>query len=247
MRLENYINEVNTDKLNKIQSVFQKIPNDSPESIANYVVNTFKILGIKPNKKGCTYLSGPMTNLPDDNWPTFINAGKYLKGKVINPADPHGKLIKKSKKDFKWMDYMTEDLYGMLECDKIVLLPGYSRSTGAIVEVVVGKKLLGIKPKLFRDVVGESKYMKFVKEVKEQYISDGNEKGYYSTIEPMLLSKSEIKAAKHVVQFMPESTMNEGITDIIKNIGEYIKNITSKGLLKLIGMILNKSGIRKLT
>ena len=251
MRLEQYLNEkiINTDKLEKIKSVFSKIPSSTPESISDYIVNALTVFGIKGEKGGYTYISGPMTNLPDDNWPTFIYAEKYIGGKVVNPAKPHGTILKKAKENFTWYDYMIEDVYQLVKCKKIVLLPGYSKSTGAITEMLIGKKLLGISPKELKKMIGAKKYDLFVEDVKQQYLKDGNDKGYYSVIEPMLVSKSESEASKYVKTFIPERKeehINEGILDSIKGFTEYIKDGSLKSILKLIGLILNKTGIKKI-
>ena len=159
MRLHNYLNErnINIDKLEKIKKVFSDVPSSNPSSVSNYIVNALNLFNIKKEKGNCTYISGPMTNLPDDNWPVFIYAEKYINGKSVNPAKPHGSILKKPKSSFKWVDYMTEDIYDMVKCDKIVLLPGYSKSTGATVEIEIGKKLLGIKPKELKKMLNSIK------------------------------------------------------------------------------------------
>ena len=253
MKLYNYINEriINTTKLNKIIEVFSNVPSsNTPEAIADYIVKSLKAVGIKSEHGNYTYLSGPMTNLPDDNWPVFIHAGKYLSGKVINPANPHGGILNKDKSTFDWFDYMTEDIYDLVKCNKIILLPGYSKSTGARTEIHIGKKLLGIKPKLFKDVVGEKKYKQFIKDVKKQYLKDGFDKEYYGIIEPMLTAKSESEAAKYVKTFKPSGKKNESINEnimkSIKNFVNYIKDGSLKSILKLLGLILKKNNIKKL-
>jgi len=250
MRLHNYIIErtINTQKLEKIKEVFSDVPSsNSTLSISKYIVNALKSFGIKSEGGNCTYISGPMTNLPDDNWPVFINAGKYLNGKLVNPANPHGGILKKDKSKFDWYDYMTEDIYDLVKCNKIVLMPGYSKSTGAQVEIFIGEKLLGIKPKEFKKVIGEKKYKQFVKDVKKQYLKDGFDKEYYGIIEPMLLAKSESEAAKYVKTFAPKSKTNESINEnILKDFVKYIKDGSLKSVLKTLGLILKKIGAKKI-
>ena len=248
MKFKKYLKEftINTNRLNKLVKIFGSIPSDSPESIAKYVVDAIKESGIKIPKGNATYLSGPMTNLPNENWPAFIYAEKYLKGKIINPAKPHGKIVKKPVKSFSWNDYMTEDIYGMIEGNKIVVLPGYTKSTGAIVEVLIGEKLLNTKPKTLKSVIGEKNYLLWVQDVKEQYIKDNNEKEYNSVIEPMLISKSERDSAAFVKAWMPDK--NESIDEGLKDIAAKIKNVIKSGSLKsvfnLIGLLLKNGGIK---
>ena len=252
MRFTQYINErvINIDKLDKIKKVFEKIPSNTPESISDYIVNALNVFGIKGEKGGYTYISGPMTGLPDDNWPTFIYAEKYIGGKVVNPAKPHGKILKKAKTDFNWYDYMIEDVYDLVKCKKIILLPGYSKSTGVKIEMLIGEKLLGISPKELKKVIGSKNYDSFIEDVKKQYTKDGLDKQYNAVIEPMLLSKSESEASKYVKSFVPESKVekyiNENIIDSIKSFTEYVKDGSIKSILKLIGLIMKKSGVKKI-
>ncbi len=246
MRFNNYINEriIDEIKLKKIKKAFENLPSSTPESVSKYIVNILKVSGVKIENKGYTYLSGPMTNLPDDNWPVFIYARKYLKGKVINPANPHGSIVKKDKSKFEWTDYMIEDVYDLVKCDKIVLLPGYSKSTGAQTEIFIGKKLLGIKPKEFKNVISKNQYKKFMEDVKKQYLKDGFKNEYYSIIEPMLTAKTEKEAAKYVKTFVPKKASNESILN--ENILDTIKDWSLKGLLKIIGIILKKNNIKNI-
>ena len=249
MRLQTYLTEkIDTDKLNTLVKIFSKIPSGKPEAISNFVVNSIKASGIKVKPKGGIYLSGPMTNLPDDNWPVFHHANKYLSGYVVNPGNPHGELLKKATKNFSWEDFMVEDVYGMVDCDKIVFMPGYSKSTGAIVEAMIGKKLMGAKTKTFREHIGKSKYESFIEDVKNQYYKDGNPDAFHSVIEPMLRAKTEKEAASYVKQYIPssKSETNESIISSTADILRYIKNWTLKEILKVIGMILNKAGVRGL-
>ena len=251
MKFQEWLTEktINTEKLSKIIKVFERIPSGTSDSISDYITSTLIAFGIKSENKGYTYLSGPMTNLPDDNWPVFIYAEKYINGKVINPAKPHGKILKKAKSDFDWIDYMVEDVYELVKCDKMVLLPGYSKSMGAKIEILIGKKLMNIKPKEFKKIISDKEYKLFIEDVKKQFIGDGFENEYYSIIEPMLLSESEKDATKFVKTHVPKKRvsegMNEGITDIIKNFTGYIKDGSIKNILRLIGLILKKSGIKK--
>ena len=249
MKFSKWLNEkeiIDNSKLDKIKKVFSNIPGNTPESVAKYVTNTMKAVGLKPKSEGFTYIAGPMTNLPDDNWATFIYAEKYIGGKVFNPAQPHGYLIKKQKSDFKWEDYMIEDMYNILKCNKVVVLPGYSRSTGAKVETLIAKNLLRAKIITLKQAIG-NKYQQFVEEVRERFYADGFKKEFDAIILPMLMADSEKEAAKKVKTFIPkgtESSINEGIIDNIKNFWDLIRTNSLQQILRVIGVILDKAGVK---
>lgn len=88
-----------------------------------------------------TYISGPMSNHPDLNFPAFFRAAEKLRAKghnVVNPAAlPHinDDLTK------EWGFYMREDLRALLNCDAIYMLPGWGASKGAQLELHVAKAL----------------------------------------------------------------------------------------------------------
>ncbi|GEO27049.1 hypothetical protein AAC03nite_28340 [Alicyclobacillus acidoterrestris] len=83
------------------------------------------------------YISGPMTGLPNFNRLTFNTAAKALRDAghtVFNPAEldiPDG----------EWSDYMREALKGLLDCERVMLLPGWGNSTGAKIEVDLARRL----------------------------------------------------------------------------------------------------------
>lgn len=77
------------------------------------------------------YIAGPMTGLPDFNYPAFNRAADALRAKgyhVENPADnpvpPCG----------TWKGYMLLAIAQLITCDTVALLPGWSDSKGAKVE-----------------------------------------------------------------------------------------------------------------
>lgn len=84
------------------------------------------------------YISGPMTGLPDLNFPAFHRAAKLLRGLdyvVVNPADinPGGAM--------SWHDCMRADIKALCDCDALVLLPGWERSKGAHLELHLAHRL----------------------------------------------------------------------------------------------------------
>ena len=243
MRLNKYINEDNTEGLIK---VFSNIPSGINE-IVSYIVDALDVVNVKPESpEFSAYLSGPMTGLPDMNWPTFMYAEKYIDGKIFNPAKPHGSIIKKPKEAFTWYDFMTEDVHGLLKCKDVIVLPGWSKSTGAKIEVKIGEKFLKTSAKPIRSVI-KNKYLDYVEDVKNRYYQDGNGAGYDKVIEPMLLSKSEIDASNMVKPFIPEhNVMNEGVIDNIKEFLVSLKNKSVLDVLGLIGRIFDKYNVAKI-
>lgn len=81
------------------------------------------------------YLAGPMTGLPDLNFPAFHAEALRLRAmgnRVINPAEG-------AYPD--WNSAMRADLALLVTCSHISYLPGWTRSKGAGVENVVAEAL----------------------------------------------------------------------------------------------------------
>lgn len=77
------------------------------------------------------YVAGPMTGLPDFNYPAFNVAALELRTQgwhVENPAD-HGVI-----EGAEWADYLAYDLTRLGTCSAIYLLPGWELSKGAVLE-----------------------------------------------------------------------------------------------------------------
>ncbi|NLC35924.1 MAG: DUF4406 domain-containing protein [Alcaligenaceae bacterium] len=84
------------------------------------------------------YISGPMTGHPDLNFPLFADVALALRMAgfdVVNPAElAH-------QPDDDWVACMRRDIAALVECDSIVMLPGYQRSRGAMLELKVAREL----------------------------------------------------------------------------------------------------------
>lgn len=92
------------------------------------------------------YLSGPMTGMHDWNREAFIEAARYLRNqgaRVFNPAfDAPSKKEKAKLHSF----YMLRDLHELTSYvdygpfyDALAQLPGWEKSTGANIELLVAK------------------------------------------------------------------------------------------------------------
>jgi len=84
------------------------------------------------------YLSGPMTGLPQANFPAFHAEAARLRDlgyEVVSPAeinaDPSG----------GWHACMRNDLKALLDCDAICLLDGWEQSQGAHLELHVAHRV----------------------------------------------------------------------------------------------------------
>lgn len=87
------------------------------------------------------YIAGPMSNLPDFNYPAFFTAAKNLKSAgfgTINPARVRPGL---AKQPTTWLDFMRLSLLDLSECEGIATLPGWTKSRGASLEVEIARRL----------------------------------------------------------------------------------------------------------
>lgn len=84
------------------------------------------------------YVAGPMTGLPEFNFPAFNAASAMLRAQglhVENPAE-HGIVD-----GAEWADYLHYDLGRLATCSEIHLLPGWSNSRGAALEALCAHTL----------------------------------------------------------------------------------------------------------
>ena len=89
------------------------------------------------------YISGPMTGAPALNEAAFVAAARRLRADgfdVVSPIeiDHPGQTAPGS---LPWVDYLRRDLQAMLDCDGIVLLPGWRDSRGARLELLTAVHL----------------------------------------------------------------------------------------------------------
>lgn len=84
------------------------------------------------------YLAGPMTGLPDFNYPAFFVAADALRQAgyvVLNPAEIG------VHPTWTWTDYMRAGLETLTTyAEAIAVLPGWERSRGARIEVRIARK-----------------------------------------------------------------------------------------------------------
>ena len=90
------------------------------------------------------YVAGPMTGLPEFNYPAFNAAASQLRElgyEVLNPADIDVLYNPDPTQPQEWDWYMRHALRMVLNSDALALLPGWENSRGAQLEVKVGKAL----------------------------------------------------------------------------------------------------------
>jgi len=77
------------------------------------------------------YIAGPMTGLPDLNYPAFYAAEEALTAAghaVLNPAR-NGTIVGNA-----WQQYMRLSIAQVLQAEAVALLPGWVNSRGARLE-----------------------------------------------------------------------------------------------------------------
>ena len=77
------------------------------------------------------YIAGPMSNLPELNFPAFEAEASRLRALGYDVVSPHEVC---PDKGMAWADCMKADIAALVTCDGIALLPGWERSKGASLE-----------------------------------------------------------------------------------------------------------------
>jgi hypothetical protein len=94
------------------------------------------------------YLSGPMSGLPEHNFPAFNAESARIRAlgyEVINPVDINPDA------GTSWHECLRKDLSALLECDTLALLDGWERSNGAHLELHMAHRV-GMNIVLARDL-----------------------------------------------------------------------------------------------
>lgn len=85
------------------------------------------------------YIAGPMSGLPDSNYPTFNRTAEQLQGhgyQVENPADNEDGLRRAlGQREPVYTDYLRAGLAQLLRCDGVAVLEDWWLSGGARWEV----------------------------------------------------------------------------------------------------------------
>ena len=84
------------------------------------------------------YIAGPMSGLPDYNYPAFNAAAEQLRAAgwvVENPAENEPPACG------TWAGWMRLGIAQLIRCDAVALLPGWSTSRGAMLEHYIALQL----------------------------------------------------------------------------------------------------------
>lgn len=85
------------------------------------------------------YIAGPMTGLPEFNYPAFHRVQRELVAAgfiVINPARNRPQVANP-----QWKDFLKMSVKQVADVDGIAVLPGWQNSTGAQLEVYLANQL----------------------------------------------------------------------------------------------------------
>jgi len=85
------------------------------------------------------YLAGPMSGLPESNYPAFAEAAQALRGLGHNVVSPHETF--NVQDDSRWLECLRHDLGTLMLCQGIILLDGWTKSRGARLELHVALSL----------------------------------------------------------------------------------------------------------
>lgn len=98
------------------------------------------LLNVIQSRKGAkrVYLAGPMSGMPDLNYPAFNQKaaelrarGWHVENPAENPVPPCG----------SWKGYMRMSIWQLTSCEAIYLLPGWASSQGAAMEFSIAQQL----------------------------------------------------------------------------------------------------------
>ncbi|WP_313073260.1 DUF4406 domain-containing protein [Melaminivora sp.] len=78
------------------------------------------------------YIAGPMTGLPESNYPAFHAAAAHLRARGFNVENPAENGLPAC--GGTWLGWMRLAVAQLARCDAIYLLPGWKESRGAQVE-----------------------------------------------------------------------------------------------------------------
>jgi len=85
------------------------------------------------------YIAGPMTGLPEHNFPAFHAAAKRLQEagwETVNPAENFD-----GRTDLPRETYLRADIELLATCDAVAMLPGWEDSRGAKLEYLIAWEL----------------------------------------------------------------------------------------------------------
>lgn len=93
------------------------------------------------NKK--VFILGPMTGIPDDNWPAFIACEERLRALGFVPVSMRQIVDDElgGNRELPSADYMRHALGWLVSVSQVAVLSGWDTSLNAITELLVAKSL----------------------------------------------------------------------------------------------------------
>lgn len=88
----------------------------------------------RPERITTLYVAGPMSGIPECNYPAFNEAAEQLSGAGFAAVNPAASV---TGTEAHYVDFIREDLRMMLDCDGVAVLENWWESTGARNEVQV--------------------------------------------------------------------------------------------------------------
>lgn len=90
------------------------------------------------------YIAGPMTGLPDYNYPLFDAAAIKLRAEEYEVECPSENDLPTGK---EWHEYLRHAIKRLVDCDAVATLNGWEHSKGARLEVLIAERLgIPVKP-----------------------------------------------------------------------------------------------------
>jgi hypothetical protein len=86
------------------------------------------------------YVSGPMTGIPDFNYPAFEWACRRLRSFHYVVISPH-EINPADGIEHPWDWYLRRDIVGLLDAEAVVVLNGWEASKGAALETYIARAL----------------------------------------------------------------------------------------------------------
>lgn len=98
--------------------------------------------GDEPPRRRRLYLAGPMSGLPEHNYPAFHAAAVFYESQGYEVENPANNVVTNPHEGEQlWAAFMRLSIPQMLRCDCVVALDGWEQSRGAVLELYLARQL----------------------------------------------------------------------------------------------------------
>lgn len=87
------------------------------------------------------YLAGPVSDLPQFNYPAFEANRKYLEAAGYDVLSPTDNDDPKNPFRLHWTEYMRMSIRQLTVCDGVAVLSGIESSKGGVLELLIAQHL----------------------------------------------------------------------------------------------------------